>query len=203
MAFVDAQDVGAEPHGEEVFVVLRGRSANPASGRHAVEGDEHSRVGLAMPCQMGMHRQGEFVFFVGEVGVCTRRSEMLPAAGLKCCHPQPEPGAPIGDAQYGQSGSPQTLGKAERLKREKAERAARKDALRVTLPKGTPDALWATADKEEAKQNWKVAEDALRAFALTAADADRKNQATFWIADRKNQATFWIGASRAAGPLPC
>jgi hypothetical protein len=41
---------------------------------------------------------------------CTRRSERLPVAGLKGCHPQPEPGAPIGDAQHGQSGSHQTLG---------------------------------------------------------------------------------------------
>ena len=53
------------------------------------------------------HPTGETI---RDLMACTRRSERLPVAGLKGCHPQPEPGAPIGDAQHGQSGSHQTLG---------------------------------------------------------------------------------------------
>ncbi|MDP2343065.1 MAG: alpha-2-macroglobulin family protein [Deltaproteobacteria bacterium] len=63
--------------------------------------------------------------------------------------------------------------KAARLQAEKQERAARKATMLTTLPKAPLETLWATADKEEAKQNWKVAEDNLRAFALTAADDKR------------------------------
>lgn len=86
-----------------------------------------------------------------------------------------DPGA-VGEGFHADEEDP--AAKAARLAKEKQARAERKQALLKTLPAGTADVLWKQAQSEEEKQNWKVAEDALRALALRAPTDERAPAAT-------------------------
>jgi len=124
--------------------------------------------------------------------VAVGAGDVDPAAGVVAGGPDA-----VGESFHAAEDDP--VVKAARLAQEKTARAEQTKLLLKTLPRGTPEKLWAKAEAEEKKQNWKTAEDHYRAFALRASADKRAPLAT----EKAMNLAFRRGRDREHRCDPC